>query len=637
MRGKFFILLILNIKILFSMINVAEIGDEIIVENDRIKLVISPKRGGIISSFYYKEWKNNKIKDIIPGKKKYMGLFMDHLWGQTWPGELLEVPYDIVSIDKKNDYFSILLKREISGIWQGVEQEIIKGLILEKKYVIKKDSEIIWCYIKLINNTEKSKLPAYWLQNVFFIGGDYDSENDIFFRPSLRGIRKSVREKGEKDFLKDPYTGWSGAIDIEKKEGIIFLMDYNYLDMLYNCGGNTTLEFMFDKIPIPPGKFWETEIVMIPFTGIDYISHCSLDILSGINIYRENGKIEIKHLIKGVSKDIKNLELNTEVLNPIENKKISLPIFKIDKINSDEFKEIIQKENINFPDPLVISVKIKGDNISEKYFDFYTGSYGYGDNIQQDMVTPVFKVEKIAKKQRIMKPEKIERIYDGKIDIFFMKGLLSENYKIENVIEKMKNKFNVSCEYGYYSIGLEGPRITYFPFDYNEIMSKDIIIVGNVNIESLGNIGIEILKDYIENGGNIIFLGGKVSYGAGGLKNSILYDILPIEISSSFSDIEFDKNSYLVFKNEFLNEIRIRKKLFCPYIHKVKAKPNSKILIKTNRDFPFLIYKELDKGGKIFCITGAPFEYDNLNVFFESSEWEKILEKVFLGIFKNGK
>jgi len=616
------------------MIKVEEKNEEIIVENEKIICVFSPQRGGIVSGFYYKEWKNNKIKDLIPDRKKYMGLFMDHLWGQSWPGELLEVPYKVISIDKKTDYFSIVFERKVSGIWGGVQQDVIKDLILQKKYLIKENSEIINCSIKLINNTEKSKLPAYWLQNVFFIGGDYDSEKDIFFRPSLRGIRKSTKGKGEQDFLKDPYIGWSGSIDTEKKEGVVFLLDYNYLDMLYNCGGNSTLEFMYDKVPIPSSNCWETEVIMIPFSGIDYIVHASSNILSSIKIIREKEKIEINHLIKPVLKDLKNLELSTEILSPLENKKIEIPPLKIDKINKDNFKEIIQKEKIEISDPLVILVNIKGENIDEKYFDFYPGTYGYGDNVQQDMTTPIFKISKIQKQQKLMKPEKIERVYDGKLDIFFMKGLLSENYKIEKVIENLKNKIEVNCEYGYYSIGLEGPRITYFPFDYNEIMKKDLIILGNVNLECLGNLGIEILNDYIENGGNILILGGKSSYGNGGLKNSSIYKLLPVEISDSPFDIKFNKNSYLIFNKNFFTGLKIKSKIYSPYNHNVKPVRNSNVLITTNNGEPFLIYKNLNTGGRIFCITGAPFEYGKINVFFNTSEWEKCLEKIFSEINK---
>ena len=371
---------------------------------------------------------------------------------------------------------------------------------------------------------------------------------------------------------------------------------------------------------------------MIPFSGIDYIVHASTNILAGIEIKREKNEIEIKHLIKAIFKDLNNLELYTEVLSPLEKKKIIITPLKIDKLNKDNFKEIIQKEKIEFSDPLVIIVNIKGENIEEKYFDFYSGSYGYGDNIQQDMVTPVYKISRIPKEQKLMKPEKIKRVYDDEFDVFFMKGLFSENYKIEKVLEKLKNKFKVNCEYGYYSIGIEGPRITYFPFDYDEIMKKDVIILGNVNLECLGNVGIEILNDYVRNGGNIIILGGHVSYGGSGLKGSPLYDILPIEINSSPFDIKLNKNSYLIFDKEFFKEIKLKNKLYSPYMHKVKVKENSDVLIRTNKGEPFLIYKKLKEDGKIFCIIGAPFEYNKMKIFFNTSEWEEIMEKIFLEI-----
>lgn len=634
MRKFIIIVFVLICYRAFCALNVEEKNGEITVENEKIKCVFSPQRGGIVSSFYYKEWKSNKIKDLIPERKKYMGLFMDHLWGQTWPGELLEVPYSIVSLDKKSDYFSLVLERKVSGLWQGVQQDVIKDLILQKKYLIREDSEVVYCYIKLINNTEHSKLPAYWLQNVFFIGGDYDGEKDVFYRPSLRGIRKSLQRKGESDFLKDPYLGWSAAIDTDKGEGIVFLMDYNFLDMLYNCGGNSTLEFMYDKVPLPPSKSWETEIIMIPFSAIDSIGHASTHMVSGMEIKREKETLEIKHKLKAISTDLRNLELVTEILNPLEKKKIEMPPTKVDIVGKDGFREVVQKGKIEMSDPLVIFVRVRGEKLSEEYFDFYPGTYGYGDNVQQDMITPVFKMTRISKQQKLMKPEKIEKTYDGKLDVFFMKGLLAENYRIEEVMEKLKNKMEVNCEYGYYSIGLEGPRITYFPFDYNEIMKKDIIVLGNVNLECLGNLGIEILLDYVQAGGCIILLGGQTSFGAGGLTGSCLDKILPVEIKATPFDIELKKDSYLIFDKKFLGNLKIERKIYSPYMHRVKARAGANVLIKTNTGEPFLVYGEVEKGGKVFCITGAPFEYGKLGVFFNVSEWEEILEKVFSKIKK---
>jgi len=70
--------------------------------------------------------------------------------------------------------------------------------------------------------------------------------------------------------------------------------------------------------------------------------------------------------------------------------------------------------------------------------------------------------------------------------------------------------------------------------------------------------------------------------------------------------------------------------------YKVELRENSNVLIRTNNGKPFLIYKKLKGEGKIFCITGAPFEYNRISVFFNSPEWQKILERVIWEI-KGGK
>lgn len=598
-------------------------GNDIFIDNGKIKIVISPERGGIISSYIY-----NSCENIIPDKKKYMGLFMDHLWGQSWPGELVESPYKTKEIKKGKSKVELTLEKEVSGVWRGFKQDIIKGLIIEKKYIIDSDKSSVICKVRVINPTDEGKLPAYWIQNVFFIGGDYNAESDVFFRPSIRGIRRSIYRKGGNDFIKDPYAGWSAAIDTEKEEGIVFLMDYNYLDMLYNCGGNTTLEWMYDKIPIPSKKYWETEAMLIPFKGIKNITHCSKNLLCALKISHSRKEVVISHKIRSISGNIIDLEISTEIVEVLKNKKFKLPALKVNHLK-DEFKTLEQKFSQDITDPLVVIVKIEGnkngERIKEEYFDFFAGSYSYGDNIQQDMITPVFKMKKPPKKQILMRPDKIKRIYNNQLDVFFMEGLESDVYGIEKAIESMKKRVKVNLEYGYYSIGLEGPKITYFPFDYNKLMKQDLIVVGNVNLECLGKLGIEMLCDYIKNGGNILFLGGKASYGNGGIKGSIIEELLPVEVSNSKFDIKYVRNNYLIFNKNFMPQPR--RKILCPYIHNVKAKKEAIILINTNNNIPFLVAKDLN-GGKIFCISGAPYG-KNRKIFFRWDGWQQVISRIF--------
>lgn len=65
----------------------------------------------------------------------------------------------------------------------------------------------------------------------------------------------------------------------------------------------------------------------------------------------------------------------------------------------------------------------------------------------------------------------------------------------------------------------------------NELFANDIIILGDVSPNFFKGEQLSTIRDFVENkGGSVIFLAGKDSFGAGGFGESVIKDMLPIEI-----------------------------------------------------------------------------------------------------------
>lgn len=590
-------------------------GRAVVIENETLKLVLDPDRGGSVVSFIHKA----SNRDIIPRDKKYMGLFMDHLWGQGWPGELLEVPYEMQVTKSGPEEVVVQVWRTVAGSWQGLDQKIIRGLVVEKTFTVKSGVDAVFCRVVVRNPQPEGRLPAYWTQNVFFAGGDYDTTDDLLFRPSTRGVKASWQGGRTDDFLRDPIAGWSAAVDRKNAQGLVFLMDYNDLDMLYDCMGNLTLEWMFDKIPVPAGREWSTEEVLIPTEGISDFAHASRNLIAGLTATRSSNELRVTHHLRAALSTAKNVSLTLEVVGATDRKSAVAPPLPAGDL-STEVKTLSHTAVVSSPDPLMLNVTATGEHngqpFEEHYHVFFPGSYGYADNVQQDMQTPLIKLARPEKHQELMRPAKIERTRNGEPHIFILRGLhpypdletaTGRMDYLTNTITKVWKAPTVRV--GTYSIGQEGPRTTDFPFDYDALMSQDLIIVDNANVQCLGKLGLEMLRDYLTHGGNLLILGGKASYGGGGLVGSGLEDLLPVAVSRNPFDIERNPKGYLALATPqpFFKPMNFTKPVLCPYIHRVEVKEEGQVLITAGKR-PFLVARDLTGGGRIACLLGAPYD-----------------------------
>jgi uncharacterized membrane protein len=580
-------------------------GDGIVLSNAMVRLVIDPQHGGRVSSYLAAA----TGREIVPPGRKGVGLFTDHLWGQTWPGELFDAPYEAAIVRSGPDAAAVKVWRTVRGDWGG-KQKMLEGLVIEKTYTLRANDPALLCRVAVRNPTAETRLPAYWSQHIFWTGGDYDARGDVLFRPSARGTiaTSQTGQNTRDDFVRDPLAGWSAALDTAKAEGVVFLMDYNDLEMLYDCGGNSTLEWMYDKIPVPPGRAWETDIRLLPVSGARTVAHASTNLIAGVTLVREGAVAHLTHTLRAVSSEISGLTLATRIVGAGDRRETPLPPLAVGAVTGVP-RPVTQDASGLSSDPLCVLVTASGRRgdqpFEESYFYFHAGGYGYGANVQQDLTTPLYTVPRPAKRQALMRPETIARERLARPQVFVMRGLHSETFGIEPALAA----WGADVRHGEYSINTEGPRITDFPFDYSALMQQDAIVVANASIESLGNLGLQIFRDYLTHGGNLLLLGGKASYGGGGIAGSGLEDLLPVRVSEAKFDIGRIEPAAIRAAKQPHPAIAGLDWAALPaayYLHVVEPKPGASVLL-TAGGRPFLVVGDLPGGGRVACLLAAPY------------------------------
>jgi uncharacterized membrane protein len=238
--------------------------------------------------------------------------------------------------------------------------------------------------------------------------------------------------------------------------------------------------------------------------------------------------------------------------------------------------------------------------------------------------------------------EKLKRCIRKEGKVLLVKGLYNSFYKIELVKKKyplllynvkdayLKRDYN----YGFY--------LDYFPTTLKEIFEYDVVILVDIEIEALREDGIDILCQYIEDGGGLVILGGYYSYGLSSIYGSKLGEIIPVQ--SKIFDLQpmkQDRYTKDALKNVlgiplkpveingfFTKNLKWEMKPCSLWQHKVTAKQGAKIHISTD-DLPFLITGTFGKG-RVAVFTGTVLgsTEENILPFWEWESWLELFGRV---------
>ena len=110
--------------------------------NERVVLVIDPARGGAVTS--YKDKRGGDVELVHD-----YGLCLDHFQAQPWPGELLGAVYQAKIIERSANKCAIQLSYRTKGSWRDVAYPKLKGLLLEKTYVLCAGRAALDCRVKI--------------------------------------------------------------------------------------------------------------------------------------------------------------------------------------------------------------------------------------------------------------------------------------------------------------------------------------------------------------------------------------------------------------------------------------------------------------------------------------------------------
>lgn len=124
-----------------------------------------------------------------------------------------------------------------------------------------------------------------------------------------------------------------------------------------------------------------------------------------------------------------------------------------------------------------------------------------------------------------------ERHTRSELRIYEMRGPGYSRYRVAEALQGMTPPGTV--EGGYLTIGGQSRNVTPFPGTVPDLYRYDAVLMEDIDCRALAPSQLELLRQYVEDGGGLGVFGGWFSYGAGDLQNSVLAEILPLKVGKA--------------------------------------------------------------------------------------------------------
>ena len=328
-------------------------------------------------------------------------------------------------------------------------------------------------------------------------------------------------------------------MDIQRKSGLVILSDYNELDSLYACGGNTTIEPMYRLTYLPAGRSVEYATYVVPVVGLDNVVAATPDYIAGYRMKTDGkgtGTIALSAIRSVHAPAAVSMKVN------LMNVKKPSQTAQAGGVSFAALGDQVETKELAFTgagdDPLVVKVETAakdaaGTVVAGAFEEYFNGAYQWGENMTVDMVTPVYRGQRPKQKLSLCKPNPLRLKNAPGIQIWYAEGLQDDYYGVTPAAhmthlggEGLKADRQDRVFTNYSSNFLT--HLSSFPYDYDQLLSYDMLILGGVKQEALGNIGQEMLCDYLA-GGGVVMLGGPGAYGASHLRGTSLAEMLPVD------------------------------------------------------------------------------------------------------------
>jgi uncharacterized membrane protein len=611
----------------------------ILLDAEYISMFISPEYQSMIMRFVFRPSGNDILDEINP---KFVmgggGLIQDNFWEQDWRySEFRRKFYDYEVLKEWPDEVAVVFSTKSKGFIQaedsGIYSRLLTDIRLVRKVTLKADAPYFLFDLELRNEGDCAKLPMMWAHNSCLIEPDL---GDQVHRPSARG----VRSRAEENYIYDYNEGWSAKVSKDRKEGIVYLMDYDYLNFVYNCGTGTE-EWVYDNVLVLKDRPWKSRVYVLPVIGLSKVDYADPWFIIEVNGKRSKGSLDFHYLVTASYEKVSKITFNTtaeydHLTEQTKSRKLD-PV-TVEGLGVEPVEGVLTMADPP-ADPVLLTLKayveLPDGKLKEKEFQyFHLGEYKFGDNIRQDLHTPVAALKRALQNPYIPVPKEDAKVNRQEFHVFAMLGNHSTHLKLREAIRGIEGLKLGEHDFGYtpgWVVSQNG--LTDFPYDYERLFNYRVVIFANCETTLPRRVGSSIMANYLKRGGGLVLTGGDSAFRVEWRDPAHEFDsYVPVKPNGASIRRGVLRLNSPVAEHPIFKGVDLSNLPYTYYYHDLELKPDlpSKVLMKVG-DKPFIV--ELTRGEQrtmaVLCMPfGDPDNHPNEPPYWAWSEWQKLFANV---------
>lgn len=214
---------------------------------------------------------------------------------------------------------------------------------------------------------------------------------------------------------------------------------------------------------------------------------------------------------------------------------------------------------------------------------------------------------------------------DGKIKVLAVQGMGAERFRIGEALRNVRGCELVSVPYASVQ---GGSRIDGYPLLWRALREYRLVVLANASLAALGPEQRYQLRELVRLGGGLLLLGGKAAFGAGGIRDSFLEEVLPVAVSKAQFDIVPAGHPIERTRDAVPALADWPSRVYAPYIHEVEATAGAtQVLRAGNR--PVLYVRKFGEG-RVACLAATPYgrSRGGKTFYAESDTWPELMRSL---------